>query len=269
MSNDSLRAALENLVAEWREQADSDERYLNRAHASEIHEVEASVRLNREYADAIAGLLAAHPAESVPLELSDEEVAGLEEQIADTSWVQSVPVADRERVVRVLEAHNVGAHIPPTTRLKGYRMVVADALLAAGVFSQPPARSTPEAEGVRSEAVPPSPASEKVGMVALDREAVERAARAQIAEWYGSEWDSKDERFYETEDGGVTGSEDTEAMLELRGVRLALDESAKLARPEAVVKAEALREAADDEYLVGLGGTQTWLRERADELEGN
>lgn len=41
-----------------------------------------------------------------------------------------------------------------------------------------------------------------------------------------------------------------------------------LARSEAEVKAEALREAAEDERLVGLvPGTQEWLRERADELD--
>jgi hypothetical protein len=52
------REALEKLVAEWRQSADEDERYLNRAHASEIHDVYASIRLNREHAAAVLAVLA-------------------------------------------------------------------------------------------------------------------------------------------------------------------------------------------------------------------
>jgi hypothetical protein len=50
--------ALEQLAAEWRQSADEDERYLNRAHASEIHDVYASIRINREHADAVLAVLA-------------------------------------------------------------------------------------------------------------------------------------------------------------------------------------------------------------------
>jgi hypothetical protein len=55
--NEHLVGALEELVAEWRQSADEDERYLNRAHASEIHDVYASIRINREHADAVLALL--------------------------------------------------------------------------------------------------------------------------------------------------------------------------------------------------------------------
>lgn len=51
------RGALEKLADEWRQAADEDERYLNRAHASEIHDVYASIRINREHAAAVLALL--------------------------------------------------------------------------------------------------------------------------------------------------------------------------------------------------------------------
>jgi hypothetical protein len=51
------REALLTLAAEWKQSADEDERYLNRAHASEIHDVMASIRINREHADAVLALL--------------------------------------------------------------------------------------------------------------------------------------------------------------------------------------------------------------------
>jgi hypothetical protein len=51
------REALLALAADWRQSADEDERYLNRAHASEIHDVYASIRINREHADAVMALL--------------------------------------------------------------------------------------------------------------------------------------------------------------------------------------------------------------------
>lgn len=59
------------------------------------------------------------------------------------------------------------------------------------------------------------------------RDALEKLAREKISEWYGAEWNASDDTFYETEDGGATGSRDDDAMLELRGVRLALDLLAK------------------------------------------
>lgn len=52
------REALATLAADWRQSADEDERYLNtKVHASEVHDVMASVRINREHADAILALL--------------------------------------------------------------------------------------------------------------------------------------------------------------------------------------------------------------------
>jgi hypothetical protein len=57
--NDAV-AAMEKLAADWRQSADEDERYLNRAHASEIHDVYASIRINREHADAVTALLNGH-----------------------------------------------------------------------------------------------------------------------------------------------------------------------------------------------------------------
>lgn len=60
MSDEHLRAldaALGQLAAEWRQSADEDEQYLNRAHASEIHDVYASIRINREHASAVLALL--------------------------------------------------------------------------------------------------------------------------------------------------------------------------------------------------------------------
>ena len=49
--------ALEKLANDWRQNADEDEQYLNRAHASEIHDVYASIRINREHAAAVTALL--------------------------------------------------------------------------------------------------------------------------------------------------------------------------------------------------------------------
>ena len=57
-----LREALEKLATEWPQSADEDERYLNRAHASEIHDVYASIRINRENADALLAVLAGEQA---------------------------------------------------------------------------------------------------------------------------------------------------------------------------------------------------------------
>jgi hypothetical protein len=52
------REALATLAADWRQSADEDERYLNtKVHASEVHDVEASIRINREHADAVLALL--------------------------------------------------------------------------------------------------------------------------------------------------------------------------------------------------------------------
>jgi ABC-type transporter Mla subunit MlaD len=52
-----LETALEHLAAEWQQSADEDERYLNRAHASEIHDVMASIRINREHAATVLALV--------------------------------------------------------------------------------------------------------------------------------------------------------------------------------------------------------------------
>lgn len=63
------------LVADWRERADEDERYLNRAHASEIHDVYASIRINREHADALEvvyPMLRQQVAEEIALALEAE-----------------------------------------------------------------------------------------------------------------------------------------------------------------------------------------------------
>lgn len=51
------REALAELAAEWKQNADEDERYLSRAHASEVLDVYASIRINREHADAVLALL--------------------------------------------------------------------------------------------------------------------------------------------------------------------------------------------------------------------
>lgn len=49
---------------------------------------------------------------------------------------------------------------------------------------------------------------------------------------------------------------------------MSADDNPSLTRALRAVKAEALREAADDPRLVGLRpGTQDWLRARADEIE--
>ena len=52
-----MASALEKLADDWRQGADEDEQYLNRAHASEIHDVNASIRINREHAAALMALL--------------------------------------------------------------------------------------------------------------------------------------------------------------------------------------------------------------------
>lgn len=56
-----IERVLRDLAAEWRQSADEDERYLNRAHASEIHDVMASIRINREHADALVAALTEQP----------------------------------------------------------------------------------------------------------------------------------------------------------------------------------------------------------------
>jgi hypothetical protein len=84
------------------------------------------------------------------------------------------------------------------------------------------------------------------------RDGLEQAAREKIGEWYGAEWNAADETFYETEDGGATGSRDDDAMLELRGVRLALDLlAARPAEPAGVSDeaVEAFRDWIDCDYL--------------------
>ena len=59
-----VRARVEEFCADWERSADEDERYLNRAHASEIHDVYASIRMNREHATALRDALDADAAET-------------------------------------------------------------------------------------------------------------------------------------------------------------------------------------------------------------
>lgn len=47
--------------------------------------------------------------------------------------------------------------------------------------------------------------------------------RARIAEWYGAEWNSQDDKFYETDDGGVCDDEDEGAMHAYRAAKWALE----------------------------------------------
>ena len=52
-----MAGALEELANDWRRSADEDEQYLTRANAPEIHDVNASIRINREHAAAVTALL--------------------------------------------------------------------------------------------------------------------------------------------------------------------------------------------------------------------
>ena len=61
-----LREAVRRQVADWRAEADVNEKYLQHANAPEIHEVAAEVRMGRVKAQTIEDLLGAHPAEVDP-----------------------------------------------------------------------------------------------------------------------------------------------------------------------------------------------------------
>lgn len=172
---------------------------------------------------------------------------------------ESAPVADRERVAEALHAGMVGAlhqcYSLCPKRVEARRLT--DALFAAGVFRSEAAPGEiggpPLVDMVSESQFEPGgdyyrPRSEAV---ALDREAVIRAIEHRVyANQYG----------------------------EVSNVYGAVDAIMALARPEAVVKAEALEELVREEDLLLADRTAHTgrmildrakrLRERADELEG-
>jgi hypothetical protein len=195
-------------------------------------------------------------------------------------------VAARARVTAVLRAQRVMVtdewHLTETSAGR-----VADALAAAGVFSQPKVSDT-SAEGVRSEAVP---VADRTGINALagwleevfstDEEGItwEKAAEAlfecgavrpeAVALDREAALNAMIAAIYEPEDGNIGIVRQGLPQHDWEVLSIAADAVMQLARPEAVVKAEALREAADA-YAPGSHDWhkfRQWLRERADEME--
>lgn len=128
------------------------------------------------------------------------------------------PLASRERLAEILKDHEFIARGGPGAEVFGCRcgaefdepgddgywvdplnLHFGDVLIAAGVFRE----------------------AATVGDGGL-REALERNVRNKIAEWYGAEWDSRDDTFYETDDTGTLDTEDEGAMHAYRGMKWAL-----------------------------------------------